>query len=471
MIAEINFSDIGKRFLLRFGSRYVDFWKSRNGKIFDYNIDTIKIKNVAMFASAKVIKKDSLSSTYQLIDLANIEPETGFPINLHENITDVIGSDKIYLSDADLAFSKLNSHIGYVFLLSDISDNEFEIIGSTEFYPLIVNKHKIKPKLLKYFLLHNSFREKAVFLRSGKSQSHPRIQRDDFFNLEIPSIELIKQKEIIDKIGKLENHLYKEKGNVESLQIIIDEIFSKYSLKTKSLQTYRVENLVTDLNYIANNKALRIGAEYNDFWFNHKGFLFEGTADKYDLLPLKRIIKLSNKNTLKKGFLNEPRILIDFEQVESPNGKIIDFENIVIELGSDRIEFGECGFLTNKLRPYLGYTILNIPEKQLIGTTEFIPFEIRDKNIVMSEYIRYLLLSKEYLEKSKFLMSGKEHPRITSTDILNIKVPIPTYETQEQIVKEIQEREVQSEKAREKVKTLRQQIDDLISEELLKLSS
>ncbi|MBN1971985.1 MAG: restriction endonuclease subunit S [Candidatus Delongbacteria bacterium] len=252
MIAETNLSDIGKRFLLRFGSRYVDFWKSRNGKIFNYNIDTIKMKYVAKFASARVIKKDTINSIYQLIDLANIEPETGFPINLQENITDVIGSDKIYLNDADLAFSKLNSHIGYVFLIGEIANDEFEIIGSTEFYPLIVNSQKIKPKLLKYFLLHNSFREKAVFLRSGKSQSHPRIQRDDFFNLEIPFLELSKQQEIIDKIESIENHLFKQKVNIESLQVIIDEIFNKYLLKTKSLQTYRVENLVTNLNYISN---------------------------------------------------------------------------------------------------------------------------------------------------------------------------------------------------------------------------
>lgn len=164
-------------------------------------------------------------------------------------------------------------------------------------------------------------------------------------------------------------------------------------------------------------------------------------------------------------------MLIDFEQVESPNGKIIDFENIVIELGSDRIEFGECDFLTNKLRPYLGYTILNLPEQKLIGTTEFIPFEIRDEKKVTPEYIRYLLLSTEYLEKSKFLMSGKEHPRITSTDILKIKVPIPEYKIQEQIVREIQDREVKSEEASEKILKLRKKIDDLILEEFLKIEN
>ncbi|MCK4641333.1 MAG: restriction endonuclease subunit S [Candidatus Marinimicrobia bacterium] len=184
-----------------------------------------------------------------------------------------------------------------------------------------------------------------------------------------------------------------------------------------------------------------------------------------------RIIKLSKKATLKKGLLDEPRILIDFEQVESLNGRIIDFKNIVVELGSDRIEFGDCDFLTNKLRPYLGYTILNNPELKLIGTTEFIPFDIRNKKKTMPEYIRYLLLSTEYLEKSIFLMSGKEHPRITSIDILNIKIPLPKYSIQEQIVREIQQREVKSEKALEEVKRLRKKIDDLISEELSKIEN
>ena len=469
MISITNFSDISERHLLRFGARYVDFWKNQHGEIFDGLYSTIPLKNIVSFASAKVINKNRANKIYQLIDLANIEPGTGYPLNLEENIVSEIGSDKIYLGDADIVFSKLNSHIGYVFLTSEITNNGHDLIGSTEFFPLVVDADRIYPKLLKYYLLHQSFRNKAVFLRSGKSQSHPRIQKDDFFNLRIPLFDKASQTRLLKKIEKIEAGINSSRDKIESLQSIIDQVFTKYSLKSKSESNYRTRTLIPSLTNVAKNKALRIGAEYNDFWLFHNGRLFAGTDETIKILPLKEIMKLVPKNTLKKGQLEEPRILIDFAQVESLNGKVNDFDNIVIELGSDRIEFGHCDFLTNKLRPYLGYTILNSPGLNLIGTTEFIPFQIRDEKKVMTEYIRYLLLSTEYLGKSKFLMSGKEHPRITSIDILNIKVPLPGPEVQQKIVEEISKREAKAQKAREEIKKLRASIDETILKELEKL--
>jgi type I restriction enzyme, S subunit len=470
MISVVNFSDISKRLLLRFGSRYVDFWKNQNGRIFQNKLKTIKLKYLVKFSSAKVIKKNSVDGLYQLIDLANIEPGTGFPINLENNIVDNIGSDKVYLSDADLVFSKLNSHIGYVFLLNDIPQDEYEIIGSTEFYPLNVDSTKINTKFLKYILLHNDFRKKALFLRSGKSQSHPRIQKDDFLNLEIPNIDYSKQERIVQKIDELEKNISIFRNKVESLQKIIDVVYTKYKLKTVSINFFRTEKFNTNLKYISQNKALRIGAEYNHFWLTHNGHLFEGTSNVYEIIPLKRLIKLSDKSTLKKGILSEPRILIDFEQIEALYS-IINIDNIVSEIGSDKVEFGNCDFVTNKLDPYSGYTFINKPELNMIGTTELWPMEVIDKTKTHVHYIHYLLLSTEYLEKSKLLMSGKRHPRIHHLDLLNIKVPFPKYEIQENIVKEIQEREIKSEKARVKIRTLRKQIDDLISEELSKIEN
>ena len=70
----------------------------------------------------------------------------------------------------------------------------------------------------------------------------------------------------------------------------------------------------------------------------------------------------------------------------------------------------------------------------MIGTTELWPMEVIDKTKTYIDYIRYLLLSTEYIEKSKLLMSGKRHPRIHHLDLLNIKVPFPKYEIQEKTI-------------------------------------
>lgn len=468
MNSVVNFSDIGKRQLLRLGARYVDFWKNKEGRIFDDFSSTLRLRDCVKFASSAIIKKDNVNETYQLIDLANIEPGTGYPINLKENIVDEIGSDKVYLEDAEIIFSKLNSHIGYVFLRADIPDSDYKLIGSTEFFSLKVDLKKIHLKLLKYLLLHKSFREIAVFLRTGKSQSHPRIQVDDFYNIRIPFLSNDVQLLLEKRANAIEKSLSLRRKKVESLQSIIDEVFTDYGLKIKSQKNYQAEILTSNLKDIGANTSERLGAQYNAFWLKHMGNLFEGTKKSFKTLPLKRVLRAAPKIIVKKGALLEPRILIDFDQIESPNGRITDFENIVSELGSDRIEFGNCDILTNKLRPYLGYTILNRPDDKLIGTTEFIPFEVKKKSVVLSEYLRYLMLSSDYLSKSKFLMSGKEHPRINSIDILKIRVPLPSLNVQRAIVREIKKREAKSQKARAKIIKLRTQIDTSISQAIQK---
>ena len=286
----------------------------------------------------------------------------------------------------------------------------------------------------------------------------------------IPITKLLNKTKLEENFKVIGTNIKKEQLKNIFLQDSIDQIFLKYVLKSKSLSSYRTQNIITDLSYIGRNKALRIGAEYNDFWLTHNGHLFEGTSKNSVITPFKRIIKLSAKTTLKKGILVEPRILIDFEQIDALYGTI-NTDNIVSEIGSDKVEFGNCDFVTNKLDPYSGYTFIINSELNMIGTTELWPMEVIDKTKTHVEYIRYLLLSTEYLEKSKLLMSGKRHPRIHHLDLLNIKVPLPEYKIQEQIVREIQDKEVQSEKARLKIKALRKQINDLISEGLSKIEN
>jgi len=73
-----------------------------------------------------------------------------------------------------------------------------------------------------------------------------------------------------------------------------------------------------------------------------------------------------------------------------------------------------------------------------------------------------MLLSYEYLEKSQFLMYGKEHPRIHPLDLLNIRIPLPDLDTQRKIVTDIQKQQKINEKAKERIAEYRRRIDDLI---------
>ncbi len=210
---------------------------------------------------------------------------------------------------------------------------------------------------------------------------------------------------------------------------------------------------------------MRCGAQYRAFWDLHDGLLFEDKT-KFPIVKLGSMMRLHKTKTLKKGTLAEEHILIELEDLEPKNGKILNIERRVTEIGSDKTYFGNCHLMTTKLRPYLGYTILNNPEFELIGTTELLPFKL-NTDLVYPEYVKYLLLTDEYLQKSSFLMHGKEHPRIHPIDLLSIKVSRPDLYTQGRIIGEIQQQEIMNDEAKQNIEKLREEINTTFFETLI----
>lgn len=172
---------------------------------------------------------------------------------------------------------------------------------------------------------------------------------------------------------------------------------------------------------ISKRKFLRLDPKYYVFWDKTKGKLFE--SEKIDCVKLGQIIKLTKDKILKKGDLDKEYILIDKEDVDSKNGIIIN-ENQVSKIDSDKVLFGEADILIPKLRPYLGGTFLNQKDKDLMGTPEFLPYSVDGKKL-QKEYLKYILLSKDFLNLVSYLSSGKEHPRISSYDLESIEIPLP----------------------------------------------
>ena len=471
LISITKFSDISKRHLLRFGARYVDFWKNREGKVFDTYQSSIKIKEIASFASGKVIKKEQIDKAYLLIDLANIEPETGYPVALENNIVSDIGSDKVYLSDADLVFSKLNSHIGYVFLIDEMPNEGYDLIGSTEFFPLKINSSVIHPKLLKYFLLHHSFREIAVFLRSGKSQSHPRIQKDDFFNLKIPQLSNEIQKTIVKRIEEIESRLNSVREKIEDLIQTIDEIFTKYGISTKP-RIKRGDSyfLKTALSNLAKTK-----------WISCRPYLCRFVEEELpDYI----------NNNLKNSYIEFGRYIKHLSSGEYiPQKYYSDFETdyVYLKIGnvsSNEFNFDEITYLNQETG--IQYNHIRLLDNDLIisrsGTVgKCVIYDnsiLPSKTILPSHHLAVVRLEslsdalflKYYIQSSfgsDFLWAfstGKVQKEITNWSIKNI--PIPNIDNRDKIVEEIQIREAKSKLAYEEIKKLRADIDDLILAEL-----
>jgi hypothetical protein len=191
------------------------------------------------------------------------------------------------------------------------------------------------------------------------------------------------------------------------------------------------------LSSVANHFALRCDAKYRLFWGMHKGTLFP--AATVDVLPLSHAVVPFAARKAKKGDLEQELVLVELEDVEKRTG-VIQSMHPVEELASDKIIFGTADLLTTRLRPYLGKTILNIKERRLGGTTEWIPLKLNHK--LLSPLIaKYYLLYPRYVDNAERLLSGKEHPRVAEADILALRVPFLGRSEQEQLVNVIAEQE------------------------------
>lgn len=119
-----------------------------------------------------------------------------------------VGSAKTKLSSPCVLAAKLNPHIPRVWRLESVPDRSY---CSPEFYPIIPRQDLLDLGYLYYFVL-----SKMTWLSgtvSGSTNSHKRLQRDDFLKLRIavPSLEV--QRDIVrtlDQFTRLEAELEAE---------------------------------------------------------------------------------------------------------------------------------------------------------------------------------------------------------------------------------------------------------------------
>lgn len=454
-----SLSAIGVRMYLRLDFNYHFFWNKFNGVLVSGNKKKGKyyyLWEIMQENSSQILQKGDLEEDYILLDLADINAGTGEIVN--ENKTDYIGSNKVVFGDAEIVISKLETNKGHILL----NDKSKKYIGTTELIPYRVDGKIADKVYLRYLLLSKELLEKLKYLVSGKT--HHRVLPYELLHTKIflPSLDI--QEAFVKKINPTEETIIQLKKAHVSLQQSIDDVFILNGIKDKDIPNHITkESVIVPLSKI-NHGFLRCGVKYEIFWEDHKGKLFSKSHGK--LIPLKDYIFYQKPETVEKGTLPQKYILIELEDIQSKTGKIINDKDVVTEINSNKIVFGDADFLVSKLRPYLGYTILNEKKGECIGTTELVGFKINSKKANL-KFIQYLLLSSNFLEKSRYLMYGKEHPRIHIPDLLNIKIPEVSPTIQEKIAKEIHIEEVKNLEILEKINKFRLNISEQISETLV----
>lgn len=461
---QTDFLNVGEQEHLKCGALYRFFWDVHGGCLINESKSKFPLTELGKLMKphkAAILKKGTLDREFILIDLPDIEPRTGKIIN--ERYVTEIGSDKIVFEDADILISKLRPYLGYVIL-----NNKSKLyIGTTELVPFKVDEKRALPQYIKRLLLSSRFLEKSTLFMYGKE--HPRISISDLLNVKVPDVPLTNQEEIAKKVEKIEKKIDEISQELVPLQNAIEETFIKFELKSLAKKEKKeFELFQTSFAEIGNQKFLRCGVGYRCFYDIHNALLFDKLKCKYPVVKLGQIIKMRKTKILKKGVLDHEYILVELEDIEQYTGKIANENRIVTEIGSDKVLFGDADIMISKIDPYLGYVILNDKTKPYIGTTELLPFKVDDK-MAMLQFVKYLLISREFLEKSISIMYGKRHPRIHPLDLLNIKVPCPLKSpVQEKVVEEISKIDEKNLQSREKMRGLREEMGKIFLTDLIK---
>ena len=171
---------------------------------------------------------------------------------------------------------------------------------------------------------------------------------------------------------------------------------------------------------------------------------------------LKEIITESKKIVTE---IKDSDIYIGLENIESNTGNYIETD--VKESISSALSFKKGQILFPKLRPYLNKVFL--AEFDGICSTEFHIFNAKS---IDTEFLYYCLLSKLILSQTENLMTGNTLPRLQSSDIYNLIIPLPPLHKQKEIAEHIrnirtQTKQLQAE-AEQIMQDAKQQVEKMI---------
>lgn len=214
--------------------------------------------------------------------------------------------------------------------------------------------------------------------------------------------------------------------------------------KEKEIEKYLYKELGIKISTKDNQKLLDfVNFKNIERWDSI--YLLDGNniQSKYNLIPISNIIntflKDLDNNSLRidsKKYPTKDFKYIGMENIEKETGKLLQFQDVKgIDIRSTTVKLPKNFFLYGKLRPYLNKYYLNQhDEDNIIISSEFFVFSVKGIN---EQYFKYILSSSFIQNQIENHMKGARMPRIGEDTFKNLKIPLPSLEIQDEIVKYI----------------------------------
>ena len=301
-----------------------------------------------------------------------------------------------------------------------------------------------------YYLLLSSFVKKQ-FSIAATGSTVKNLNRERVANTigVIPPLE--EQKRIVAKIEKLMPLVDEYAESYNRLQKIDNEFEDK--LKQSVLQ-YAMEGKLVKQNLsdepaselirkIENEKAelikegkIKKSKKLPAITDDEKPF---DIPDSWEWVRLKQITTYGNFNSIKGSSIPDNSWVVDMKDVRKNGG---GFSEIVRRKSTDiyksnKYSFNKNAVLYGKLRPYLRK--VEIAQTSGFTTTEMLPINVVDLSTLVPQYLRYAMLSPYFVNLVNDSMYGMKMPRVGTTFLAKMVVPLPPLEEQKRIVEKVEE--------------------------------
>ena len=161
--------------------------------------------------------------------------------------------------------------------------------------------------------------------------------------------------------------------------------------------------------------------------------------DSWEWVRLKQITTYGNFNSIKGSSIPDNSWVVDMKDVRKNGG---GFSEIVRRKSTDiyksnKYSFNKNAVLYGKLRPYLRK--VEIAQTSGFTTTEMLPINVVDLSTLVPQYLRYAMLSPYFVNLVNGSMYGMKMPRVGTTFLAKMVVPLPPLEEQKRIVEKVEE--------------------------------
>lgn len=313
--------------------------------------------------------------------------------------TSEIEGDKLKIYKGDLIFAKRNSY------LKRVAVAKFDAVASAHSMVLRANKENVMPDFLAFFMLSETFWEKAIEISVGSLS--PTINWKVLAKQEFLLPSITEQKKLLNVFEHAD-------------QLVLDDISLKE--KTEILRDTNREKL-----YTYGIKGLN-GSSEVDLILSKCGLI------RHDITPSRFFdcVEIASGQVDPTSEEYCDLYQIGSERIEANTGKITELKTArELSIGSGNYLFTESDVIYSKIRPYFK----KVANPGFTGLCSADIYPLRPKSDeLLKDFLFYYLLTEKFTRRLLRFQNRTGMPKVNREELGSMYIPLPSREEQQKIV-------------------------------------